>query len=219
MSSALFATHCLIYIYIYIYIYIRGGTVHVFVPNRHGTDMTVQCIRPYDEYRQFTPNPEGGARSNATLFDNRQQKNSECRELRTWKQSLRSLISVCMWMCPCIDVCVCVRERERADVPWMKLACCCPCYDPWHRCFRVFCFVYVSVYVCRDWLFITERDWWILKRVTLKGRRYQHMASSILAFAVMAWRAPDSAPSTDHQQLCGYCLWFILFILRKSFGA
>ncbi len=60
------------------------------------------------------------------------------------------------------------------------------CYDPWHRCFRVFCFVYVSVYVCRDWLFITERDWWILKRVTLKGRRYQHMASSILAFAVMA---------------------------------
>ncbi len=41
------------------------------------------------------------------------------------------------------------------------------CYDPWHRCFRVICFVYVSV--CRDWLFITERDWWILKRVTLKG--------------------------------------------------
>ncbi len=65
-----------------IYIYIRGGTIHVFVPNRHGTGM-----RPYDEYRQFTPNPEGGACSNATLFDNHQQKNSECRELRTWKQS------------------------------------------------------------------------------------------------------------------------------------
>ncbi len=32
---------------------------------------------PYDEYRQFTPNPEGGTRSNATLFDNRQQKNSD----------------------------------------------------------------------------------------------------------------------------------------------
>ncbi len=44
-------------------------------------------MRPYNEYRQFTPNPEGGARSNATLFDNRQQKNSECHELRTWKQS------------------------------------------------------------------------------------------------------------------------------------
>ncbi len=59
-------------------IYIRGGTVHVFVPNRHGTGISVRCMMPYDEYRQFTPNPEGGARSNATLFDNRQQKNSEC---------------------------------------------------------------------------------------------------------------------------------------------
>ncbi len=43
----------------------------------------------YDEYRQFTPNPEGDARSNITPFDNRQrqQKNSECCELRAWKQS------------------------------------------------------------------------------------------------------------------------------------
>ncbi len=37
----------------------------------------------------------------------------------------------------------------------------------------------VTVYVCRDWLFIKERDWWILKRVTLKGRRYQHTRSSL----------------------------------------
>ncbi len=59
-------------------LYIRGGTVHVFVPNRHGTGISVRCMMPYDEYRQFTLNPEGGARSNATLFDNRQQKNSEC---------------------------------------------------------------------------------------------------------------------------------------------
>ncbi len=67
-----------IYIYIYIYIhsiyiinvswaenqhihlifqiiYIRGGTVHVFVPNRHGTGISVRCMMPYDEYRQFTP--------------------------------------------------------------------------------------------------------------------------------------------------------------------
>ncbi len=45
-------------------------------------------MRPYDEYRQFTPNPEGLQRCrNATLFDNRQQKNSECCELCTWKQS------------------------------------------------------------------------------------------------------------------------------------
>ncbi len=54
---------------------------------RHGTGISVRCMRPYNEYRQFTPNPEGGARSNETLFDNRQQKNSECHELHTWKQS------------------------------------------------------------------------------------------------------------------------------------
>ncbi len=59
----------------------RGGTVHVFVLNHHGTDLSVRCMRPYDEYRQFTPNPEGGAGSNATLFDNRQQKNNERCEL------------------------------------------------------------------------------------------------------------------------------------------
>ncbi len=69
--------------FLYIYISIRGSTVHVFVPNRHGMDLSVRCMRPYDEYRQFTPNPEGGACSNTMLFDNRQrqQKNSECCEL------------------------------------------------------------------------------------------------------------------------------------------
>ncbi len=88
-STKVDLTTALIYIYIYIYIYIRGGTVHVLVLNRHSTDLLVRCMRPYDEYRQFTPNPALGDRSNATLFDNPQcqQKNSECRELRTWKQS------------------------------------------------------------------------------------------------------------------------------------
>ncbi len=60
-----------IYIYIYIYIiyiyiyniFIRGGMVHVFVPNSHGTDISVRCMKLYNKYRQFTPNPEGGARS------------------------------------------------------------------------------------------------------------------------------------------------------------
>ncbi len=35
-----------IYIYIYICIYIRGVTVHVFVPNRFGTDLSVRyaCV-------------------------------------------------------------------------------------------------------------------------------------------------------------------------------
>ncbi len=32
-----------------IYIYIRGGTVHGFVPN--ATDLSVRCMKPYDEYR------------------------------------------------------------------------------------------------------------------------------------------------------------------------
>ncbi len=38
--------------YIYIYIYIRGGTVHVFVPNRHSPDLSVMLL--YNEYRQIT---------------------------------------------------------------------------------------------------------------------------------------------------------------------
>ncbi len=61
-------------------VYIWRGTVHVFVPKCHGTDLSVRCIRPYDEYRQFTPNPEGVACSDTMLFDYRQcqQKNSEC---------------------------------------------------------------------------------------------------------------------------------------------
>ncbi len=54
---------------------------------RHGTGISVRCMRPYNDYKQFTLNPEGGARTNAMLFDNRQQKNSESHELRTWKQS------------------------------------------------------------------------------------------------------------------------------------
>ncbi len=62
---------------LYIYIYIRGGTIHVFVPNRRGTDISVRCMRPYNKYWQFTPNPEGGAHSNATLFDNRQQNQNQ----------------------------------------------------------------------------------------------------------------------------------------------
>ncbi len=72
-----------------------GGTIHVFVPNRHSAGISFRCMKSYNEFRQFTLDPEGGARSNSTLFDNSQQKNSECRELRTWKQSPRQ------W--PCAD--------------------------------------------------------------------------------------------------------------------
>ncbi len=72
-----------IYIYIYIYmytcvcIYIRGGKVHVFVSNRHGTGISVRCMRPYDEYRQFTPIQK---RAPATV-QRCLTANSECHEL------------------------------------------------------------------------------------------------------------------------------------------
>ncbi len=66
----------------------RGGTVHVFVPNCHGTGISVRCMRPYEEYRQFTPNPEGGAavmqRCLRTASASRRTANAH--ELRTWKQ-------------------------------------------------------------------------------------------------------------------------------------
>ncbi len=42
---------------VYVCKYIRGGTIHVFVPNRHSTGLSVRCMRSYNEYRQYTPNP------------------------------------------------------------------------------------------------------------------------------------------------------------------
>ncbi len=87
---------------------------------------------PYDEYRQFTPNPEGGARSNATLFDNRQQKNSECQR---WHRGGRADVWLTVFYfdkvptgcqvsnagtdvreCVCVCVCACVRECARECV-------------------------------------------------------------------------------------------------------
>ncbi len=97
-----------------------GGTVHVFVPNRHGTGISVRCMRPYDEYRQFTPNPEGGARSH-------QQKNSECQR---WHRGGRADVWLTVFyfdkvptgcqvsnagtdvFCVCVCVCVCVLRRD-----------------------------------------------------------------------------------------------------------
>ncbi len=79
-------------------------------------------MMPYDEYRQFTPNPEGGARSNATLFDNRQQKNSECqRDTEAATLMFGSLyfilikyqlaVKLAMLELMCVRVRVCVRAR------------------------------------------------------------------------------------------------------------
>ncbi len=41
--------------------------IYVFVSNRHGTGISVRCMRPYDEYRQFTPNPEKAVRADVWL--------------------------------------------------------------------------------------------------------------------------------------------------------
>ncbi len=82
-------------------------------------------MMPYDEYRQFTPIPEGGAHSNTTLFDNRQQKNSECQQ---WHRGGRADVWLTVFyfdkvptgcqvsnagtdVCVCVCVCVCVRAR------------------------------------------------------------------------------------------------------------
>ncbi len=64
---------------IYLFIYLLGVARYLY-SYRTVTDLSVRCMRPYDEYRQFAPNSEGCARSNATLFDNRQRQQN--RELR-----------------------------------------------------------------------------------------------------------------------------------------
>ncbi len=115
----------------------RGGTVHVFVPNHHGTGISVRCMRPYDEYRQFPPNPEGGARSNATLFDNRQQKNSECQRWHKggradvwltvfsfdkvptgWQVSNAGTDVFCVCVCVCVCVCACAPAQSLQLFPY-----------------------------------------------------------------------------------------------------
>ncbi len=71
-----------------IYIYTHKGWHDTCIrtePSRYGPLGSVHEALRW--IKAIHPNPEGGARSNATLFDNRQQKNSKCRELRAWKQS------------------------------------------------------------------------------------------------------------------------------------
>ncbi len=45
----------------------RCGTVHVFVPNFHGTDLSVRCMRALQRKQAIPPNPEGCARSSPSL--------------------------------------------------------------------------------------------------------------------------------------------------------
>ncbi len=85
LNKILFTNYMCVYC---VYYYVLGVARYMYSHRTVTvTDFSVRCTRPYNEYRQFTPNPEGGARSNATQFDNRQQKNSECHELCTWKLS------------------------------------------------------------------------------------------------------------------------------------
>ncbi len=78
---------CTLYIY---FVYIRGGTLHVFILNRHGMGIWVRCMTPYDKYRQFTPNPEGSLavmQCRLITASRRTVNASESHELRSWKQS------------------------------------------------------------------------------------------------------------------------------------
>ncbi len=61
------------------------GTCIRTEPSRYGPLGSVH--EALQRIQAIHPQSRRGRRSNATLFDNRQQKNSECRELRTWKQS------------------------------------------------------------------------------------------------------------------------------------
>ncbi len=99
----------------------RDGTVHVFVPNRHGTGIPVRYMRPYDEYRHFPPNPEGGASSNATLFDNCQQSrrtanaNGDTEAAALMFGSLHFiLIKYQLAVKLCLFVCACARAPARS---------------------------------------------------------------------------------------------------------
>ncbi len=68
-------------------------------------------MMPYNECRQFTPNPEGGAHSNGVLFDNHEQKNSECREFARLKTKPTK-----QWLCAQRQGCkLPLKHKEAAD--------------------------------------------------------------------------------------------------------
>ncbi len=108
---------------------IRGGTVHVFVPNRHGTGISVRCMMPYDEYRQFTPNPEGApaAMQNCLITASRRTANAngdtEAAALMFGslyfiliKYQLAVKLAMLELMCVCVCVCVCVCDAITSTV-------------------------------------------------------------------------------------------------------
>ncbi len=111
--------------------YGRGGTVHVFVSNRHGTGISVRCMRLYDEYRQFTPNPELGAAAmqRCLITASRRTANAngdtEVGALMFGSLyfilikyqlavKLAAMLELKCFVCVCVCVCVCVRAPARS---------------------------------------------------------------------------------------------------------
>ncbi len=116
---------------IYLYIYIRGGTVHVFVPNGHGTGISDRCMMPYDKYRQFTPNPEGGAAAvqHCLITASRRTANASGDTeagalmfsslyfiLIKYQLAVKLAMLELMCVCECVCVCVCACECARVCV-------------------------------------------------------------------------------------------------------
>ncbi len=111
-----------IYIYIYIYIqYIRGGTVHVFVLNRHGTGISVRCMMPYDGNSPPIQKGAPAAMQRCLITASRRTANAngdtEAAALMFGslyfiliKYQLAVKIAMLELMCVCVCVCVCVRR-------------------------------------------------------------------------------------------------------------
>ncbi len=77
--------------------------------------MSVRCMRPYDEYRQFTPNPEGGAAAmqRCLITTSRRTANAngdtEARALMFGSLYLIKYQTGCQVSNAETDVCACVR--------------------------------------------------------------------------------------------------------------
>ncbi len=126
-------------------LFTRGGTVHVFEPT-----ITVQASR-FSAWCLTTntgnspPIQKGGARSNATLFDNRQQNNSECQwwhrggcadvwltvfyfdKVPTGCQVSNAGTDVCARVCASVCVRACMCECVHVRVCECVCVCVCVC--------------------------------------------------------------------------------------------
>ncbi len=145
--------------HLYTYIYIRGGTVHIYVSNHHGTGISVRCMMPYDEYRQFTPIQKGApaAMQRCLITASRRTANAngdtEAGALMFWHtvfyfdkvktgcQVSNAGTDVCVRVLERVRKCVrkCVRDGARASV----CACVCQCV-----CARACVCVCARVRVC-----------------------------------------------------------------------